>query len=50
MWDENLVGSEWSELAWFEVELDPAASWRGSWIGLGEIRENVSPPTASRTR
>jgi hypothetical protein len=25
MWDENLVRSDWSEQAWFEVELDPAA-------------------------
>jgi alpha-L-rhamnosidase len=47
MWDENLVRSDWSELAWFEVELDPAAGWRGSWIGLGEIRESVCPPTGA---
>src|SRR5690348_4754750 len=45
VWDENLVRSDWSEQAWFEVELDPAAGWRGSWIGLGAIREDVSPPT-----
>ena len=43
MWDENLVRSDWSELAWFEVELDPAAGWRGSWIGLGVIAGDVQP-------
>ena len=47
VWDENLVRSDWSELAWFEVELDPAVGWRGSWIGLGEIRESVSPPAGA---
>ena len=44
VWDEGLISSQWSEPAWFEVELDPVDGWRGSWIGLDRIRENVSPP------
>ncbi|MFY9932472.1 MAG: family 78 glycoside hydrolase catalytic domain [Streptosporangiaceae bacterium] len=44
VWDENDARSPWSEAAWFEVELDPQQGWRGSWIGLGPVRENVSPP------
>jgi alpha-L-rhamnosidase len=45
VWDEDLISSDWSEPAWFEVELDPADGWRASWIGLGRIREDFSPPT-----
>ena len=29
----------------FEVELDRTDGWHASWIGLGRIRESVSPPT-----
>jgi alpha-L-rhamnosidase len=43
VWDENQTASDWSEPAWFEVELDPGA-WQASWIGLGAIRENFLPP------
>jgi alpha-L-rhamnosidase len=43
VWDEGGAVSEWSEPAWFEVELDPA-HWQASWIGLGAIRENFLPP------
>jgi alpha-L-rhamnosidase len=45
VWDETQAVSPWSEPARFEVELDPAAGWRASWIGLGRIRENFRPPT-----
>jgi alpha-L-rhamnosidase len=45
VWDENQAVSPWSEPARFEVELDPGAGWRGSWIGLGRIREEFRPPT-----
>jgi alpha-L-rhamnosidase len=45
VWDERGQVSGWSDLASFEVELDPADGWRASWIGLGRVRENVSPPT-----
>ncbi len=44
VWDENETCSPWSDPAWFEVELDPRDGWRGSWIGLGQVRENASPP------
>jgi alpha-L-rhamnosidase len=44
VWDEGQISSEWSEPAWFEVEVDPVDGWRGSWIGLSRIRENVRPP------
>jgi alpha-L-rhamnosidase len=43
-WDENQSVSEWSEPAWFEVELDPHQDWQASWIGL-DGRRNARPPT-----
>jgi alpha-L-rhamnosidase len=43
VWDDDGQLSEWSEPASFEVELDPAG-WQASWIGLGRVRGNVSPP------
>ena len=48
VWDGSGAASDWSEPAWFEVELDPS-DWRASWIGLGRIRLNFKPPT-SRAR
>jgi len=45
VWDESRAPSQWSNPAWFEVELDPADGWRGSWIGLGRIREKFTPPS-----
>jgi alpha-L-rhamnosidase len=45
VWDEQGKASGWSEPATFEVELDPAGGWGAYWIGLGRIRENVTPPT-----
>jgi alpha-L-rhamnosidase len=45
VWDETGTASGWSEPAWFETELDPAAGWRASWIGLGRTREIAHPPT-----
>jgi alpha-L-rhamnosidase len=44
VWDESGTASGWSAPAWFEVELDPAGGWQASWIGLGRVRENVTPP------
>lgn len=40
------AASEWSSPAFFETELS-AASWAAaaSWIGLGVVRENFTPPT-----
>jgi len=45
VWDESQGSSDWSEPAWFEVELDQADGWPAGWIGLGRIRENFRPPT-----
>jgi len=45
VWDESQAPSDWSEPAWFEVELDQADGWHADWIGLGRIRENFRPPT-----
>ena len=38
------AGSPWSDPASFEVELAPA-DWTASWIGLGAVRENFTPPS-----
>ena len=43
-WDERESVSQWSDPAWFEVELDPAAGWRASWIGQGWQRALNGPP------
>jgi alpha-L-rhamnosidase len=45
VWDESLTRSDWSSPAWFEVELDPAGGWRGSWIRPGPAGERFSPPS-----
>ena len=45
VWDEAGMPSDWSEPAWFEVELDRTSGWRASWIGLGRIREEFRPPS-----
>ncbi len=45
VWDEAGTASRWSEPALFEVELDPAAGWHGSWIGLGPVRDIPGPPS-----
>jgi alpha-L-rhamnosidase len=42
--DSGDAVSDWSDPAWFEVELDPANGWRACWIGLGRGRDNVTPP------
>ena len=44
VWDEAGLVSGWSEPAWFEVELDRTDGWHASWIGLGRLRGNVTPP------
>ena len=44
VWDENGTASGWSTPAWFETELDPADGWHASWIGLGRVRDSVTPP------
>ena len=48
VWDENQAESPWSDPAAFEVELDPETGWRGSWIGLGRIRDGFRPPSRAR--
>jgi alpha-L-rhamnosidase len=45
VWDETGSASPWSEPARFETELDPAAGWHGSWIGLGPVRDSPGPPS-----
>ncbi|MGE5132968.1 MAG: family 78 glycoside hydrolase catalytic domain [Gemmatimonadota bacterium] len=45
-WDERDQVSDWSEPAWFEVELDQRSGWLASWIGLGRRREEFRPPAA----
>ena len=47
IWDESGSVSGWSDPAVFEVELDRTDGWHAFWIGLGRIRENVSPPTGA---
>ena len=49
VWDSGAADGPdpaWSSLAFFETEL-PLDSWRGaaSWIGLGPLREDFTPPT-----
>jgi len=44
VWDENGTASGWSDPARFEVELDRTDGWQASWIGLGRVRESVTPP------
>ncbi len=46
VWDEQQARSDWSEAATFEVELDPVAGWRASWIGRGRIRAEFKPPAS----
>ena len=38
----------WSDPARFEVELDPADGWHGSWIGLGRVGRASTPPDRAR--
>jgi len=47
VWDEAGSVSDWSELAWFEVELDRTSGWHASWIGPSRARESVTPPSGS---
>ena len=47
VWDESGLTSDWSDEAWFEVELDLTNGWHASWIGLGRIREEFRPPAGS---
>ena len=44
IWDESGLVSGWSATARLEVELDQASGWQASWIGLGHLREKVTPP------
>jgi alpha-L-rhamnosidase len=46
VWDESQAESDWSEPAWFEVELDQADGWQASWIGIGPMPETFQPPAA----
>jgi alpha-L-rhamnosidase len=43
-WDEREAVSEWSQPAWFEVELDPLTGWRACWVGQGWQRAVPGPP------
>ncbi|MBV9448962.1 MAG: family 78 glycoside hydrolase catalytic domain [Streptosporangiaceae bacterium] len=47
VWDTGGTVSDWSDPATFEVELDPVDGWLASWIGMGRIRESVTPPTGA---
>ncbi len=47
VWDPGGAVSPWSSPASFEVELDPAAGWHGSWIGLGPAREGLAPSSGA---
>ena len=47
VWDDAGAVSDWSAPAWFEVELDPADDWHGSWIGQARVRESATPPTGA---
>ena len=47
VWDDADAMSDWTAPAWFEVELDPADGWHGSWIGQARVRESVTPPTGA---
>jgi alpha-L-rhamnosidase len=44
VWDAAGTASPWSEPASFEVELAPG-DWAASWIGLGPVREDFTPPS-----
>jgi alpha-L-rhamnosidase len=44
VWDTAGTASAWSEPASFEVELGPG-DWAASWIGLGPVREDFTPPS-----
>jgi alpha-L-rhamnosidase len=46
-WDEAGLGSDWSDPAVFEVELDRTSGWHASWIGPGRVRESVTPPSGA---
>jgi alpha-L-rhamnosidase len=47
VWDEAGLGSEWSDQARFEVELDRTSGWHASWIGPSPVREAVTPPSGT---
>ncbi|HEX6518794.1 MAG TPA: family 78 glycoside hydrolase catalytic domain [Streptosporangiaceae bacterium] len=47
VWDSGGGVSDWSDPAAFEVELDPLDGWLASWIGMGRVRESVTPPSGS---
>ena len=44
VWDAAGTASPWSDPASFEVELGPG-DWSASWIGLGPVREDFTPPS-----
>ena len=44
VWDAAGTASPWSDPASFEVELGPG-DWTASWIGLGPVREDFTPPS-----
>jgi alpha-L-rhamnosidase len=46
-WDSAGTVSDWSATAWFEVELDPADGWHGSWIGQGCRPQSATAPTGT---
>ena len=45
VWDAAGTASPWSDPVSFEVELGPG-DWTASWIGLGPVREDFTPPSA----
>ena len=45
VWDEGGAVSGWSDPAAFEVELDRTSGWLASWVGQGEARQSVTPPS-----
>lgn len=44
VFDERGAESYWSDVASFEVELDPHQDWHGEWIGLGRESFVMDPP------
>ena len=44
VWDPAGTATEWSAPASFETEL-AQGDWAASWIGLGALRENFTPPS-----
>jgi len=45
VWDEAGRGSEWSDPARFEAELDRTGGWHASWIRASRIRAAATPPS-----